>query len=174
MSNFFEDLALWDVSRPEAERLPEAPKREAFTDADAFKAAIAKWAAEFENVYSAAFPASNAEVKPLDPGPEPTMPSGPEEPRIREGETRQELGVRLAAWLPKQEQWFFDEYLTWEIKRTQWYVAKMTLRDWEALRRLEERQKADRKHRIAAAILRFVITGLVAGATVLIGFKLFG
>lgn len=153
------------------EGLPEAPDINSFKDADAFKAAIRDWATLYEAAYAKLHPASDVASPPPNPGTEPVMPSGPTEPRREEGETREEHGKRLAEWLPKQEAWFFKEYLLWEIVRTRWYTAKMTLRDWEALRRLETRQKAEFKHRVVVALLRFVVTGLVTGGVVLLGLR---
>lgn len=156
----------------DSDGLPKAPDIADFKDADTFKDAIRDWAAAYEEAYTKLYPASDATRRPPDPGPEPKMPPGPEEPREREGETRQQYGKRLAEWLPKQEEWFFKEYLPWEIVRTRWYVAFSTLRDWEALRRLEARQRAEFRYRTIATLLRVAVTGLVAGGVVLLGLKL--
>jgi hypothetical protein len=156
----------------EMEGLPKAPDINVYTTANDFKSAIHDWAAIYELAYSKLYSVSDASRPPPDPGTEPVMPPGPAEPRKKDGETRVQLSERLAEWLPSQEEWFFKEYLPWEIVRTRWYIARMTLRDWEALRRLETRQKAEFRHRVVVALLRFTITGLVTGGVVLFGLKL--
>lgn len=162
------------------EGLPEAPDINTFktgnaqVDGDAFKLAIRDWAAVYEIAHAKLYPASDATRPPPDPGPEPEMPLEPPEPRRREDESREQLGARLAEWLPLQQEWWFRKYLPWEIVRTRWYTSYNTKRDWDALRRLEVRQKAEFRHRAIVAVLRFVITGMVAGGVVLLGLKLWG
>lgn len=153
---------------------PPPPKVEDFKDADSFKAAIRDWAGPYEVAYAKMFPASNRLQPPPDPGTEPVMPPGPPEPERASSEDREAHGKRLTEWLPKQEEWFFKEYLPWEITRTKWYVARNTLRDWEALRKLEIRQRVGFRQSLLMAILRFAALGLVTGGVVLAGLKLFG
>jgi hypothetical protein len=154
--------------------LPKPPKVDDFKDADSFKAAIRDWAGLHEIAYAKLYPASNRLQPPPDPGAEPVMPSGPPEPERASAEDREAHGKRLTEWLPKQEEWFFKEYLSWEITRTKWYVARNTLRDWEALRKLEIRQRVGFRQSLLMAILRFAALGLVTGGVVLAGLKLFG
>ena len=154
-----------------ASDLPKAPVVTDYDSADTFKDAIRVWAAMYESAYAALYPVAQMASPPPEPGPEPKMPPGPPEPLPQEGV---EHGLLLREWLPKQEAWFFKEYLPWEITRTRWYVAKTALRDWEALKRLEARQRAEFKHRLVVAILRFVITGVVTGGVVLLGLRLLG
>lgn len=153
-------------------RLPSPPLVDAYNDGDSFKTAIRDWAALYEVAYAQVYPASDVAKPPPDPGPEPKAPAAPQEPVQDTEETRDNYGKRLSAWAKETATWHFKTYLPWEVERTCWYVAYNTKRDWEALRRLEARQRADVHHRLKVALLRFAVTGLVAGGIVLLGLKL--
>ena len=81
-----------------------------------------------------------------------------------------EYHAQLGTWAKKMEVWHFNTYLPWEIQRAKWYVAFSTLRDWKALRQLEERKRADFRYKL----VRLGIFVAAAGVLVVLAVKLWG
>ena len=79
-----------------------------------------------------------------------------------------EYHAQLGTWSKKMEVWYFNTYLPWEVQRAKWYVAFSTLRDWKALRQLEQRKRADFKYKL----LRFALLVAGAGGLVVLGLRL--
>lgn len=76
---------------------------------------------------------------------------------------------RLGEYGKQMQEWYFKQYLPYEIKRVQWATACNTIRDWETARRLEKRKR----QALVQLLVRATVFGAAIAGGVLVGLRWF-